>query len=253
MNHERRNQIVEWINRKGTIKNQELIDRFGISIETVRRDLEYLEQRGYLQRVYGGAIRKETLSVEPAYTSRAKEHAPEKTAIALQAVAMLHGGEAVYLDLGTTPYTMAENMRNTGPMTVFTNSIHAAIALSHQPDISVIMLGGQLRPEELALSGFPSEENLAQFNIGKAFISVGGITEDGITDYHVGEASLRRNVIRNARQVIVLADHSKFGVVAMNNICGLDEIDTLITDSKTPKKLLKQIEQAGVKVLVTKE
>ena len=252
MNHERRNEIIELINQKGTVKNQELIDRFGISIETVRRDLEYLEQRGHLQRVYGGAVRKETLSMEPAYTSRAKERAAEKTAIALEAIRLVHPGEAIYLDLGTTPVAMAENLRNTGTITVLTNSIHSAIALSHHPDCDVIVLGGQLRSEELGLSGFPSGENLSHFNISKAFISIGGITETGITDYHVGEASLRRQIIRSAAKVIVLADHSKFGVCALNNICGLEEIDVVITDSKTPREFIRRIEQQGVKVLVAK-
>ena len=253
MNYERRNEIIALINQKGTIKNQELMDLYNISIETVRRDLEFLEQRGHLKRVYGGAIRKEPLSVEPAYNCRSKERAAEKTAIALEAIRLIQPGEPIYLDLGTTPATMAENLRNTGPITVFTNSIHSAIALSLHPDCSVIMLGGQLRAGELGLSGFPAEENLEHFNIGKAFISVGGITEDGITDYHVGEASLRRRIIRKAGQVVVMADHSKFGYRAMNNICSLEEIDVVITDSKTPKKILRQIEQAGVRVIVAKE
>ena len=93
---------------------------------------------------------------------------------------------------------------------------------------------------------------MRQFNVDKAFIGVAGITEDGISDFNIEEASLRRQVIRNARQVIALADHSKFGIRAVSNICPLADIDVLITDEKAPANLLARIEKSGVRVVIVK-
>lgn len=252
MNHDRRNQIVELINKQRTVKNSELIDRFGISIETVRRDLEYLEQQGYLKRVYGGAVVRTPLGNEPEYNSRARENSNRKEAIAAAAAQLISPDETIFLDVGTTLLTMAQHIRSGFPFTVFTNSIRTAISLSQLPDCSVILPGGQMRSGELALSGFPAEENMQHFNISKAFIGVAGITESGITDYHLGEASLRRQVIRNANQVIVLADSSKFGVRAMNNVCSLADVDIVVTDSQVPAKYVRQLEQAGIHVILAK-
>lgn len=252
MNQDRRNQIVELINRQRTVKNNELIERFGISIETVRRDLEYLERQGYLQRVYGGAVLKTPLGNEPAYTSRAQENSAEKDAIAQAAAQLVSAEDTIFLDVGTTVLTMAQNLRPGGPFTAFTNSLRTAIALSQAPECTVILPGGQLRGGELALSGFPAEENMQHFNISKAFIGAAGITEGGITDFHLGEANLRRQVIRNADQVILLADSSKFGVRAMNNVCALSEIDLVVTDSKAPARSIRQLEQAAIRVIQAK-
>ena len=252
MNQDRRNEIVELINKQRTVKNTELIERFGISIETVRRDLEYLEQQGYLKRVYGGAVVRAQLGNEPEYNSRAQENSVEKEAIARAAAQLVSSDETIFLDVGTTLLSMAQHIRTDGPFTVFTNSIRTAIALSQNADCSVILPGGQMRPGELALSGFPAEDNMQHFNISKAFIGAAGITESGITDFHLGEANLRRQLIRNAGQVIVLADSSKFGVRAMSNICPLSSVDIVVTDSKVPAKFIRQLEQAGVRVILAK-
>ena len=252
MNHERRSQIVELINKNGMIKNAELMDRFGISIETVRRDLEYLERQGYLERVYGGAVQKTFLGAEPEYTNREKEHYQEKNAIAAEAARLVQPNDAVFLDLGTTVLTLAQHLKTGKRMTVFTNALRTAITLIEVPECEVILPGGQLRPQELSVSGFPAELNMQQFNIDKAFIGVAGITERGITDFHIGEANLRRQVIKNARQVIVLADYSKIGVRAMNNVCPLQDVDILITDEKAPEELLRKFEKNGVRVIVAK-
>ncbi|MBO5783876.1 MAG: DeoR/GlpR transcriptional regulator, partial [Clostridia bacterium] len=95
------------------------------------------------------------------------------------------------------------------------------------------------------LSGFPAEDNFNHFNVDKAFIGIGGITEAGVTDFHIGEARIHKKLIQNARQSIVLADSSKLGVRAMNNVCGLDEIDIVVTDKGAPKHIVKALEQAG--------
>lgn len=250
MTLDRRNQIVEMITRQRTVKNSELMERFGISIETVRRDLAYLEERGYLRRVYGGAVANDMLGGEPEYESRSQLQLTEKEAIGAAAAAMVESREAVYMGVGTTVQAMVSGMKELQGVTVFTNALRTAVELSELPGCTVVLTGGQLRGKELTLSGFPADENMANFNVDKAFIGVGGITEEGVTDFHIGEAQLHRAMVRNAKTAIALCDSSKLGVRAMNHVCPISQIDVLITDSKAPAKLLQQFKKAGVRVIV---
>ena len=162
MKLERRSQIVELITRQRTVTNAELMERFGVSIETVRRDLDYLEQQGVLRKVYGGAAVNISLSAEPEYASRAQANFQQKNAIAQEAAKLIHPGDTVYLGVGTTVQAMVQYMKNIGPITVFTNALRTAVELSEIPECTVILPGGQVRAKELTLSGFPAEENLVR-------------------------------------------------------------------------------------------
>ncbi len=252
MKLDRRMQIIDMVTSNRAVKNAELMEKFDISIETVRRDLEYLESQGYLRRVYGGAVANVSLGSEPEYSSRSKVREGEKNAIAAAAAKLICPEETVYLGVGTTVQAMAHHISKTCNITVLTNVLRTAVDLSENPGCTVILSGGTLRSKELTLSGFPAEQNFSYFNVDKAFIGIGGITADGITDFHMGEAQLHRQLINNATKSIVLADSSKLGIRAMNNVCPLTDIDIVITDSKAPKQLIKEIENAGVKVIVAK-
>ena len=252
MKLDRRKQIVDLITQQRTIKNSELMERFDISIETVRRDLEYLEQEGFLRRVYGGAVVNTSLSSEPEYASRAKFRSGEKNVIAAAAAKLVDDRDSIYLGVGTTVQAMAQCLRGHGELTVFTNALRTAVELSELPNCTVVLPGGCVRPKELTVSGFPAEDNFAHFNVDKAFIGIGGITESGVTDFHIGEANLHRQLIRNARQAIVLADSGKLGLRGVVNVCPLEDIDIVITDAAAPRKIVKTLEQAGVRVIIAK-
>lgn len=252
MKLDRRNQIIDLITQKRTVKNSELMERFDISIETVRRDLEYLEQQGYLRRVYGGAVVNASLSSEPEYASRTKARSREKLAIAAEAAKLVERQDSIYLGVGTTVQNMAQYLRGAEALTVFTNALRTAVELSELPNCTVILPGGKVRPKELTVSGFPAEQNFAHFNVDKAFIGVGGVSESGVTDFHIDEASLHRQLIQNARQAIVLADSDKLGLRGVVNVCPLEDIDVVITDSGASKQVVKALEQAGVHVIIAK-
>jgi DeoR/GlpR family transcriptional regulator of sugar metabolism len=228
------------------------MERSGISIETVRRDLEYLEQQGYLRRVYGGAVATASLGSEQEYAVRTNLRAREKNAIAAEAAKLISPDDSVYLGVGTTVQAMAPFLKDMRSLTVFTNALRTAVELSDAPGCSVILPGGQLRAKDLTLSGFPAEENFANFNVDKAFIGIGGLTESSVTDFHSGEARIHRQLIRNARQSIVLADSDKLGLRAVVNVCPLSDIDIVITDSNAPRPIVKALEQAGVRVIIAK-
>ena len=253
MKLDRRNQIADMIRQQRTVTNGELMSRFNISIETVRRDLEYLEQQGYLRRVYGGAVSVASLNSEPEYASRANTHFDEKTAIALEASKFIGAQDAIYLGVGTTVQALVPYIKNLDNVTVFTNALRTAIELSESPNCTVIIPGGQLRPKELTVSGFPAEDNFNHFNVDTAFIGIGGITESGITDFYIGEAQIHKRLIQNARRSIVLADSTKLGMKAVVNVCKLGDVDMVITDSGAPKQIVKALEQAGVRVIIAKD
>lgn len=250
MKLERRGRITDLINRQKTVTNAELMERFGISIETVRRDLDYLEQQGILRKVYGGAVANVSLNSEPEYASRSRANSEEKNAIAQEAAKLICPGDTVFLGVGTTVQAMVQYMKNIGQLTVFTNALRTAVELMEIPDCTVILPGGQLRVKELTLSGFPAGENLLNFNVDKVFIGIGGVTEDGITDFHIGEARLHRQLVLNARQSAALADSTKLGIRAMNNVCTLEQIDLVVTDRNADPKKVKALKKAGAKIIV---
>lgn len=252
MKHDRRKQIADLVRQQQTITNAEIMSRFDISIETVRRDLESLEQQGFLRRVYGGAVAVGSLSNEPEYANRANTNYEAKTAIAREAAKFIGPQDAIYLGVGTTVQALVPHVKNIENITVFTNALRTAIELSEADNCTVILPGGQLRTKELTVSGFPAEDNFNHFNVDKAFIGIGGIDESGVTDFHVQEARLHRQLIENARQAIVLTDSGKLGMKAMVNVCPLKDVDVVITDSGAPKDVVDALKKAGVQVIIAK-
>jgi DeoR/GlpR family transcriptional regulator of sugar metabolism len=251
MNQTRRNEIVELLEKQGAVSNAELMESFGISIETVRRDLAYLEKHGFLERVYGGAVKRKFMREEPNYVNRESKNAKEKTVIAKRTGELIEDGESVFFDIGTTVLEVAKNLNGKRKFNAFTNALRTAIALSEN-GVDVTLTGGNLRGGEYAVSGSIAEGTMRLFNVDKAIIGVAGIDENGVTDFIVQEASLRRQVIENAREVVVVADFSKFGVRSSCNVCEIEQIDVLITDEKAPRELVKKFEKKGVKVIIAK-
>ena len=173
MKDERRDQIAELVSRNRTVTNAELMERFSISIETVRRDLAALERLGVLERVYGGAIHRRANPQEPGYAFRETAHAEEKLAIARLAETLITQNDTVYFDNGTTVFLVAEQLRDDKHIVAFTNVLRNAVALADKKQTEVILLGGQLRPNELCTSGSDTQEQLTRFNIEKAIIGSG--------------------------------------------------------------------------------
>ena len=251
MNRERRHLIAKVVAENGSIKNEEIIERFGVSIETVRRDLDYLEKQGVIERVYGGAVRKNYHQTEPAYALRESKNSAEKRAIARACEELIGTNDTVFFDLGTTVLALANVLDANKKITAFTNALRTALVLTDKC-ASVIVSGGKVRPTELAVSGALALENMAEFNVDKAIIGAAGVNEDGISDFFEDEARIRRAVIDNAREVIVLCDSSKFNQRAMCKVCALDKITTLITDANAPERMIKAIKKAGVNVIIAK-
>lgn len=251
MLQERRKKIMEMLQADEMVKVSELMKIFDVSIETIRRDLEYLEEKGSLSRVYGGAVLPQPKAIEPAYEKREVKNFDEKKAIGSKAVELVQDDDIVAIDIGTTTLEFARSLVGKRRITVITNSMKIAMVLSVDPDIRVIMLGGEVRSGEFSVSGSLAGSDMSRFNTEKLFLGVGGLSlTKGLTDYHMEETNLRRIAIANTQKVIVLADYSKMGVIAMNNVCGLEDMDILVTDSKADDNVINRLREMGIDVVM---
>lgn len=247
----RRESIRQMLHSTGFVNVQELVSRFGVSSETIRRDLEAMEKEGLVKRIHGGAVSTQPLVSESDYTQRRQIHTPEKQAIARTAAGLIQNGDTVLIAPGTTTLEIAACLRQHTDLTVITNSLPIAMELAGCPGISVFCLGGHLRGDDFSTSGITAMQNLEIFNASKLIIGVGAITpQRGLTDYRMDESALLRIFVEKAECVIGIADHSKFGVTAVYNICPADRLDHLITDYGTPPELYKPFCDLGVQVHV---
>ena len=249
MLHERRKKIIEQIREQKTLKIIDIQQTYDISVETARRDLDYLEKKGYLKRVYGGAILGELLGQEPTYQQREVINLEYKKAIASKAAEYINDGDTLFLDVGTTTLQVALALVGKKDLTVITNATFIAQTLA-QMGMRTILLGGELRKGELSVSGALCTSMIELFHADKVILGVGGITQDGISDYHLEEVYCRKSMIRHSTKVIAVTDYSKFGLAVMNKICSLDEIDLLITDDSVSSRTLSEYRAKGLEIAV---
>ncbi|MBQ8804779.1 MAG: DeoR/GlpR transcriptional regulator [Tyzzerella sp.] len=252
MKVKRKDEILRLLAENRMMKAGDLAEQFEVSMETIRRDLSELEELKLIRRVHGGAMLYTEYGIEPDYAFRTTENYNEKLQIGKKAAEMVKDGDSIIIDIGTTTLEFAKFLKGKKDLTVFTNSIKIAYELMSEKEISVILLGGKVRYGEGTTSGYWSEEMIDNFFADKLFLGVGAIMpEHGVMDYHIEETNLRRHFFKQAKQVIALADYSKFGIKALNHVCKSKELDYLITDEKADKKMLKDLREMGVKVIIT--
>ena len=253
MLYDRREQILTLLKKDGSVKVVDLVKRFGVSIETIRRDLEALEMEGFLRRVYGGAVRESRRSEETLLQERMVQNAAEKERIGKAAAAFVQDGDVIGIDVGTTTLEMARALLQRDlRIIVITNSIQIAATLSASEKIEVILIGGRVRHGELSVGGHMlTEANMRLFQTDKLFLGVGGITDKfGITDFREEETAFRRIGIERTKEVYALADHSKFGVTAMYHVCDADRIHTVVTDAGTGRDMISALRMKGAQVFI---
>lgn len=248
---ERRERIRELLKEGKPLTVATLSSLFRASEMTVRRDLAQLEAEGRLHRTRGGAEPIRTEEYEPSFNIRARENAREKLAIGKAAANLVKDGEVIIVDIGTT---FLQFLRITGQarqFTVLTNWLPNVLELAKYPNVHTIVLGGALRKAELSLVGGMTKDALAGFNADKAFIGIGGLTIDkGITDYNMEEVEVKRAMIRTAREVFVLADHSKLERLAPICIAPLNAVHALVTDFAVTEHQCQILRSSGLNVIV---
>lgn len=248
---ERHGKIVEYLKRGGEVTVVELSREFGVSDMTVRRDLEKLEKTGILYRTYGGARLASNIGFEVPYALRRTEHQEEKRLIGRAAAGLIEQNDVIFLDVGSTCGQIASHIGASKRLTVLTNWIPNVLTLLKKKDITVVLIGGILRHDEMSLTDSFAEEMLKQFYIDKAFLGVSAICANrGITDYDYGEVRIKREVIAQAREVIVVVDHSKFGKTALLKIAPITQVHHVITGVEAPPEELAALRAMGIRVTV---
>lgn len=239
---ERQQKIVDTVNERKSIRVTELSQIFSVTEETIRRDLEKLESEKKLSRSHGGAISiNPSDSLEIPYTQREITNVKEKNQIALEAVKHVEEGDKVILDASTTAWYMAKSLPDI-QITVLTNSIKVAMALSTKKQITVISTGGTLLPKSLSFVGPLAESSLDTYHVNKAFISCKGLHIDrGISESDEQQARIKKKMIDSADSVCIMIDHSKFGVQAFSRLSGLEVIDNIITDNNVDQQIVQQL------------
>ncbi|MFD2115536.1 DeoR/GlpR family DNA-binding transcription regulator [Paenibacillus yanchengensis] len=237
---ERKRHIMERIEAEEKVSVDELASTFSVSRETIRRYLNELEAQGKLKKVYGGAIRIAYGKVEPSYTERETHYTLEKSLIGKKAAELVQPNEFIYIDEGSTPMKIVPHLLDITNLTIITNSFSTAnlikdYTLQNAFTGKLIFLGGEVNAYHQRVSGTFSEKMLEQFHVDKAFVSVDGMTmKHGITSLDAAKATLSSRVIANAKESIIVADHSKIGVRDYYKIADLKEIDYIISDKTAP-------------------
>lgn len=248
---ERRSLILKTLESKGQVSVNELSNTFGVSEVTIRNDLSQLEEKNMLLRARGGAIKLETVGFDFELSDKDKIHLKEKQKIGQKASAFVHDGDTIIIDSGTTSMELARNLMQIGDLTVITNALNIATQLTKNKNINTIIPGGFLRKQSMSLIGAPAERGFKNYYCDKLFLGVDGLDIDfGLSTPNVEEAHLNQTMIDISKQVILLADSSKFLRRSLAFICPVSSIDVLITDNGIHPDTKRKFEHAGVEVVI---
>ena len=252
LGEERREYILNLINRTGSIKAFDVAKTLDVSEITIRRDLQRLSKKGLVRRTHGGAMNILSVGHEMKFDVQKDQFTAEKKRIALEAASMIEDGDVILIEAGTTGYQIIQNTSKKADLTVITNSCDIASMLATiNPDYKIILSGGILSTETHSLIGPIADWAFENIFVDKAFIGISGIDiEKGITAADQIEARTKKNIINCAKTVIALADHSKIGHVSMNFVSQVDAVDVFITDSETNNSFIETLKSMDIKVII---
>ncbi|PHQ70664.1 MAG: DeoR family transcriptional regulator [Paracoccus sp.] len=246
----RRQLIAETVIAEGTMRIEDLVDRFGISLMTAHRDLDELAARGLLRKTRGVVSAAPTSLIESSDAYREARQGAEKSAIAALAVQQIEPGQAVFLDDSTTVSRMVPHLGTKVPLTVITNSLLMMNALKGIRDLTLLGLGGQFHHWCNAFMGHVTTQEIRNLRADTAFISLSAIT-DGIVFHQSPEmVETKRAMWGSARTRILLADHTKFERRALHAMGPLDDFDMVIVDDLTPPLLIDRLRSEGIRIAV---
>jgi DeoR family transcriptional regulator, aga operon transcriptional repressor len=247
---ERQNRILQWINQRYRISVGEVCETYAVSEATARRDLEALAASGKIQRVYGGAIAVEKAPPEMPMLQRQVEQITEKQRIGAAGAKLVNDGETVFLGSGTTVYEVARNLAGLQNLTVITNSLPVVDLLAENHAITIVCIGGLLRPSELSFIGHISEQVLTEIRADKVFIGVRAINvKEGLTNDYLPETLTDRAILRIGSENIVVADHTKFGRISTVKLVPVGQIHTLITGVETSVDMVRDLSRKNIRVI----
>ncbi|MCY1704910.1 DeoR/GlpR family DNA-binding transcription regulator [Pannonibacter sp. SL95] len=249
----RQPEILELARQQGKVTVEGLAEHFGVTVQTIRRDLSELSDSGKLERVHGGAILPSGVT-NIGYEDRRNLNRDAKTAIATQCARAIPSDVSVFLNIGTSTEAVARELLHHRNLMVVTNNMNVANILVANPECQVIVAGGALRRTDGGLVGNLTTRTIEQFKFDFAVIGCSALDEEGdLLDFDIQEVGVSQTIIRQARKTFLVSDHSKFQRTAPARITSLARIDTFFTDHPLPSPLAIRCEGWGTKVVVCGE
>jgi DeoR family glycerol-3-phosphate regulon repressor len=237
--------LIEEVRRLQTVSVETLADRFGVTLQTVRRDIRQLTDAGLLTRFHGGVRMPGSTTENIEYRKRQQLNAQAKQRIALHVAQRVPHGSSLLINIGTTTEAIARALLQHKGLRVITNNLNVAAILSDNADCEVIVAGGVVRSRDRGIVGEVTVDFNAQFKVG--LIGISGIESDGtLRDFDYREVKVARAILAHSREVWVAADHSKFNRPAMVEMARFDQVEMLFTDAPPPDPFPELLAQAGV-------
>jgi DeoR family fructose operon transcriptional repressor len=251
ISEKRRALLVQELNDKGYIQVTESAEKFEVSSVTIRRDLSTLENEGLCLRKRGGAVRtSQGVTFEPSYDVKRMRFTEEKMRIAEEASKLVDEGDTLILDAGSTTYALSLKLLHKQRITAVTNDLQIAVRLAASPNINLICTGGSARPNVFSLQGSQTEAFIKNLRVEKTFLGADAIHADGtISNVNIDEVPIKQAMIKAANQVILLTDSSKFEKSGFAKVCGLSQIDMIITDRGLSPEKLEMIRSKEIPVV----
>lgn len=247
---DRQKRIASLIRERGVMRASELTDLFGVTDETIRRDLAHLAEVGIVRRLHGGAVAEHTRE-ESNFDRRRREHQAEKVAIARAAAAYITDGSTIIIDSGTTTVQLARELKDRRDLVVVTNAVTNAVELMDNPNVTVVLTGGVIRPATFGAVGEMAVANLSELRVDQVYLAISGISiEGGLTYPSFEEAAVKRAMIASASEVILLVDSSKFGRDSMVRVAPLELVTRIITDPGVDRQMVDHLHDIGVELVI---
>ena len=243
----RHEQIIELIRNHGAISNDDLVSYFGVTPQTIRRDLTLLAEDGQIVRHHGARLNSSTKNT--AYQIRKIMNLEQKKQIARELVNHIPDGASLFINIGTTTETIARELLNHNNLQVVTNNIHVATTLNTREDFRVIIAAGEVRYRDGGIVGEATVDLINQFRMDYAIIGIRGIGDDGsLLDFDYQEVRVAQAIIKNSREVMLAADHSKFGRNAMVRLGSIEQANHFFTDNQPPANFRRQLADNDVQL-----
>ncbi len=251
---QRRERIQEYLEIHNIVRIGDLSAMLGASEATIRRDLEWMESEGLVERTHGGAILTERTLLEPEYLQRAQRYPEEKRKIGACAASMINDGDIIFINGGTTSTQVMRHIRGHAGITVITNNLTAALEVG-AAGFKLILLGGDFQSTSNATAGRFAIENLNKVYASKAFISVDGFSlKYGFTVPTNAEAEIIGCMVERTHGVVsLMADHSKWGVVSNFQVAAIDQVHRFITDDQISQHALDALAARSIEVVIAGE
>ncbi|BEV71539.1 MULTISPECIES: DeoR/GlpR family DNA-binding transcription regulator [unclassified Paludibacterium] len=248
--NQRQQELLGWVQREGHVTVEALATHFGVTHQTIRRDIALLADNRLLQRIHGGASAQSSVE-NVAYNTRQVMCIEEKRRIARQVAEQIPNHASLFINLGTTTEEVAKALHQHRGLHVITNNLNVAAMMCNYPDCEVIVASGVMRPRDMGIIGESTIEFIRKFKVDYGIIGISSIEQDGtLRDYDMREVRTSDAIIHQSRNVFLVADHTKFGRPAMVELGPLSRVTALFTDLPPPEDMAAVIAESRVELYI---